>query len=86
VADGALVDRDETRPTVPARHGEIRVARDAEMLAAWDERGYEIPGWAEGAQVIGSGLALPTVVTPNRDDAHSRAVIAAVTDALADRE
>ena len=36
------------RPDIPARRGEILVARDAEMVAAWDEHGYEIPGSNEG--------------------------------------
>lgn len=38
----------EAHCTLPPEHGEICVARDADMERAWGEHGYEIPGQHEG--------------------------------------
>jgi hypothetical protein len=46
--DSQFVEWATARPEIPAQHGEILVARDVEMVVAWDEHGYEIPDSAEG--------------------------------------
>ncbi len=108
-ADGGWPD---VRDQVAADAGEILVARDKEMDAAWEEHGYDIPGEPEGpfviyyqpcsvrqftaqvtadpyeqgtdyifnpyeVRVVGAGLSLVTLVTPDMEKDFSHQVIAA---------
>jgi hypothetical protein len=40
------------RTSIPPDRGEIMIARDPEMVASWDEHGYQIPGSPEGPLTI----------------------------------